>query len=199
MKSSPTCLIMVIYMTVKNQRPIEFINKCGYIVDYRELEKAILWYQKKPTTSKKSIYTHGYYPAVSIHKEKIHVHRLLMMYWTGEVMPTNSIVHHIDGNKLNSSKNNLSVVNNSEHQRYHNKGKTISEEHRLKISDNNRLRKGKRTKAKRTDVTPFMVYNLKHAGMSFNKISIKYGMDWGCVKQRYSDFIHDNPELMGVE
>lgn len=190
------CLIVVICMTVKNQKPIKFINKCGCIVDYQELERAILWYQKKPTISKKTIYMHGCYPAVSIHKKKIHVHRLLAMYWEGKMILENNIVHHIDANKLNSLKNNLSVINSSEHQSYHNKGKTLSEEHRVKISINNRLRKGKRAKPKRTDVTPVMVYNLKQQGMSFNQISIKYCIDWGCVKQRYNDFIHDNPELL---
>lgn len=41
---------------VKIQRKIEFINNCCAVVDYDELEKAILWYSCKPTISKKSIY-----------------------------------------------------------------------------------------------------------------------------------------------
>ena len=43
------------------------------------------------------------------------------------------------------------------------------------------------------------VYNLKLQGYSFNKISQTLGLDWGCVKQRYEDFIHDNPELLKEE
>ncbi|MEB6231413.1 hypothetical protein [Mammaliicoccus sciuri] len=54
-------------MTVNNQKPIEFNNVANCIVDYRELEKAILWIQDKPTLSKKKIYMHGHYPCVSIH------------------------------------------------------------------------------------------------------------------------------------
>ena len=36
-------------MMVKSQKRIEFINDCNCIVDYNELEKAIIWYQQKPT------------------------------------------------------------------------------------------------------------------------------------------------------
>ena len=65
---------------VKIQRKIEFINNCCAVVDYDELEKAILLYSCKPTISKKHIFMYGNYPAVSIGKDKIHIHRLMMMY-----------------------------------------------------------------------------------------------------------------------
>ena len=42
-------------MTVNNQKPIKFNNVANCIVDYRELEKAILWIQDRPTLSKKKI------------------------------------------------------------------------------------------------------------------------------------------------
>lgn len=41
-----------------------------------------------------------------------------------------------------------------------------------------------------------MVYNLHEKGISFNEISKKLNLDWECVKQRYKDAIHDNPELI---
>lgn len=40
-------------MTVKEQKKISFVNECGCIVDEEDLAKAILWYQKHPTLSKK--------------------------------------------------------------------------------------------------------------------------------------------------
>ena len=46
---------------VKIQRKIEFINNCCAVVDYDELEKAILWYSCKPTISKKHIFMYGNY------------------------------------------------------------------------------------------------------------------------------------------
>ena len=53
-------------MIVKSQKRIEFINDCNCIVDYNELEKAIIWYQQKPTSRLRHIYLHGKYPAISI-------------------------------------------------------------------------------------------------------------------------------------
>lgn len=45
----------------------------------------------------------GNYPAVTIFKEKIHIHRLLMMYWNGiRKLDKNTYVHHINENKLNA-------------------------------------------------------------------------------------------------
>ena len=112
-------------MTVKKQKKINFVNDCEAIVDYKELENAILWYSDSPVTSVKHIYMHGKYPAVSIGKDKIHIHRLLMMYWLDSKIPTEFSVHHIDENRLNASKNNLSVVLNSDHN--HRKDVSISD------------------------------------------------------------------------
>ena len=140
-------------MIVKFQKKIEFINDCNCIVDYEELEKAMLWYQDKPTSRLKHIYMFGNYPAVTIFKEKIHIHRLLMMYWNGiRKLDKNTYVHHIDENKLNASKDNLMFINASLHQSKHNKGKTISDYQKEKIRMSNHLRKGikKHIKNKRT-------------------------------------------------
>lgn len=51
-------------------------------------------------------------------------------------------VHHDDYCKLNNEPDNLKVISKSEHRRLHNKGKTLSEEHRRKIGEKN---KGKLT------------------------------------------------------
>lgn len=183
---------------IKEQKQISFINDCNAIVDYSELTKAVLWYAKSPVVSKKHIYMHGKYPAVSIHKEKIHIHRLLMMYWMGGNLPRDYFVHHIDENKLNATKDNLSLVFSSTHQSHHNKGKIISDKQKNQIREFNHAQKGKRRKYK-VKISAKQVYDLKIQGYSFNKISQILGLDWGCVKQRYNDFIHDNPELLKGE
>ena len=111
-------------MIVNQQKKINFINDCDCIVDYEELENAILWYQDKPTSRLKHIYLHGNYPAVSIYNKKIHIHRLLMMYWNNIKMLSRKIyVHHKDENKLNASKDNLIFMEDIIHQSKHNKGK----------------------------------------------------------------------------
>lgn len=127
-------------MIVKYQKPIEFINNCNCIVDYKELERAILWYQDRPSSRLRKIYLYGKYPCITIFKEKIHVHRLLVMYWQDN-KNIDKYVHHIDNDKLNCSKSNLKQMNIKEHQSYHNKGKKISEEHKKKIIKYNKSRK----------------------------------------------------------
>lgn len=182
---------------IKNQKKITFINDCNVVVDYSELEKAVLWYAAHPVQSEKHIYMHGEYPAVSIGKSKLHIHRLLMMFWLNCIIPSSFCVHHIDGNKMNAQMNNLAVVNVSIHQSAHNKGKKLSESHKQKIRESNHLRKGKRHKYK-INVSPKTVFELKNNGYSFNQISKMLNLDWGCVRQRYQDYIHDNPELLEV-
>lgn len=129
-------------MRAKTQKPIFFKNTCNCIVDYIELEKAILWMQEFNTHSKKKIYLFGKYPGVTIGNKKIHVHRLLLMYWEGRILDRKEYSHHIDGNKLNSSRDNLEIMDCSVHQSIHNKGKAISEEHKEAIRVYNRKRKG---------------------------------------------------------
>lgn len=129
-------------MIVKTQKKIEFINDCQCIVDYNELENAIIWYQNKPTSRLKHIYMHGNYPAITIFKEKLHIHRLLMEYWLKTKIPSDYYVHHLNGNKKDVTKENLSLIYSSTHQREHNKGKTISEYQKAKIRESNSKRKG---------------------------------------------------------
>ena len=183
-------------MIITQQKPIKFINDCECIVDETELEKAIIWYQKLPTAQIKHIYMHGSYPAVSIHREKLHIHRLLMLYWNGGTLPNNQQVHHKNGNKKDARSINLILVQSGKHQSMHNKGKVLSDKTREAIIRFNRSRKGCRMKRKRVDVTPQMVLQYKKNGMTFNQISKLTNLDWGCVKQRYIDAIHDNPKLV---
>lgn len=185
-------------MMVNIQRKIRFVNDCNAIFDDDELEKAIIWYAKSPVVSLKHIYMHGNYPAVSIHDKKVHIHRLLMMYWLNCILPSNYFAHHIDGNKLNASKENLSIVFAATHQSQHNRGKTLSDIHRKKIADNNRKRKGKRRRYTKP-IPAKQVYDLKNQGYNFNQISKMLKLDWNCVKQRYDDYINDNPNLLEEE
>ena len=184
-------------MSLKSQRPIRFVNNCNCIVDNNELAEAILWFSDKPVISMKRISLHGVYPCVSIGAKKIHIHRLLVMYRENRrALPTSTHVHHINGNKLDCSKGNLELVDGPVHTSCHNKGRAISDNTRLAIIRFNQSRKGYRAKQRRPDITPQIVFQKRNEGMSFNQISILYNLDWGCVKQRYQDAIHDNPELL---
>lgn len=187
--------LMEVWM-VKEQKKIEFINDCNANVDYKELESAILWYADKPTFSKKYIYMHGQYPAVSIGKEKIHIHRLLMSYWLNTRIPTEFSVYHIDEDRLNAAKENLSVILNSTHNSKHNKGKTVTPKMLERILRMNHSRKDTRQPYKRKDVSTEEVKRLLDMGYSKNKIAKELNCDWSTIKAREKD-IFDNPELLG--
>lgn len=178
-------------MIVNQQKPIKIINRCACIVDENELTNAILWYSGKPVVANKKIYMHGKYPAVSIYNEKIHVHRILMMFWLQRKMKKNEYSHHIDGNRKNASKDNLCLMDSIEHQRKHNAGKTLSLEHRQKISNTNRRRAGTKHK-KRVTICLEELSRLIDNGWSISKMARHFNCDWTTIKSR----IHDNPELV---
>lgn len=91
-------------MIVNEQKLIEFKNNCNCNLDYQELKNAIMWFSSKPVTRLKTIFIQGDYPAISIYGTKIHVHRILMMYWCRRKLDTTEYVHHKDRDKLNSKK-----------------------------------------------------------------------------------------------
>jgi len=183
---------------LKSQKQIQLVNRCGACFDAEELTKAMLWYARNPLQKLKSVSLHGRYPCVSLGKEKIHIHRLLAMYWNHGRLPEGYIVHHVDGNRLNASRENLVIRQRGNHSHMHNAGKKLTSDHKGKLSDANRLRKGCRHSYTRKDVTAEMVYSLKCEGMSYNQISKLLSLDWDQVKLRYDDYLHDNPELMEV-
>jgi hypothetical protein len=178
-------------LIIKEQKKIHFINDCNAIVDYDELEKAILWYSKKPTSAIKHIYIHGNYPAVSIYKEKMHIHRLLMMYWMKRKLESNESVHHINGNKLNAMKNNLKLIENSKHLSFHNKGRIFTISHRIKLSEANKRRKGTKRK-KRVFIDENKLKEMILNGLSINAIAKHFHCDWSTIRSR----LNDNPELL---
>ena len=178
-------------MIVKRQKDIKFKNECGCIVDYQMLKEAILWYQSKPTASNKKIYLHGNYPAVSIHNKKIHVHRLIMMYFLKRKLKSNEHIHHKNHNKFDARIENLELLDASKHLSNHNSGRKFSKEHRKKIAYANKKRRGIKIK-KRVNID---IEDLKEKiknGWSINKIAKFYNCDWSTVKNR----IFENPELL---
>jgi hypothetical protein len=110
-------------MIVNKQKLIEFNSPVEVIFDKDDLREAILWYSPKPVARLKHVFLHGRYYAVSIYDEKIHVHRLLMMYWLKRDLERDEYVHHVNGNRFNNLKENLAIITASEHQSAINKGK----------------------------------------------------------------------------
>jgi len=177
-------------MIVKKQKPIKFINACNCLVNLFELEQAILWYQNKPTAQLKKIYMRGRYPAVSIHNKKMDVHRLMMMYWLKRDLGTDEYVHHLR-DRFNCLPNNLTLTTAKEHGSIHNKGKILSADHKRKIGEASRRRKGIRIK-KRCNIPAEQLKEMLNQNMSINAIAKHFGCDWSTIKRR----IIQSPELL---
>ena len=182
-------------MTLKHQKDIRIINSCNAIYDEDLLKKAILWYSTAPVKQSKKVFLYGNYAAIAIGKDKIHIHRLIGLYFLG-LRKCNRHFHHINGNKMDNKAGNIACIEPRIHLSRHNKGRKPSTNTIRSTIEANRRRKGCRTRPHRADVTPEQVYEMRVAGLSFNQISQHFRLDWGCVKQRYEDFIHDTPELL---
>lgn len=178
-------------MIVNKQHPIKFTNTCNCIVDFNLLEKAILWWQEKPTAKTKKIYIHGKYPAVSIHNEKIHIHRLLASYKVGRKLLRNEYAHHLNHNKLDASISNIDIIDASIHQSIHNKGKVLSKVHREKIGKANESRRGMKLK-KRVDISLSELKKFILNGESISAMARYFNCDYSTVKNR----IYEHPNLL---
>ena len=123
-------------MIINEQKPIEFINQCNCDVNLELLEAAILWFANGKNVARlKKIFIYGRYPAISIYEQKIHIHRLLCMYFYDRELDSLEYVHHIDGDRLNAQMYNLRLMGASEHQSQANKGKPHNPEHRKRAAD----------------------------------------------------------------
>jgi hypothetical protein len=178
-------------MIINKQKPIAFNSPTEVLFDQEELAKAILWYSDKPVSRLKHVFLYGKYYAVSIYEQKIHIHRLLMMFWLKRDLQHNEYVHHKNGNRFNNLRENLDVVFSSDHQSRHNKNKILSDTHRKKISEANKKRVGMKFR-KRVAINLADLKNRIMKGESINHIAKCYGCDWSTIKSR----IYENPELV---
>ena len=122
-------------MIVNEYKEIQFLNECRAVFNAKDLERAINWYSDKPVARLKRIFTYGEYPAVSIYDEKIHIHRLLAMYYEQRDLDSAEYVHHLDGDKLNALRDNIVIQSASDHQRQANKGRKQTPNHIAKRID----------------------------------------------------------------
>lgn len=96
---------------------------------FTQKESAKLFYsleKNKKWNGGKIISSHGY---VQIHKPNhpycddrgyVYEHRLVIEKQICRYLSTNEVIHHIDGNKLNNSLENLRLMTNEEHSKFHN-------------------------------------------------------------------------------
>jgi len=181
-------------MTILRQRPLVFDNACGCVVDEEILARAMLAFTDKPLLSRKRIFMYGRYPAISIHGQKIHIHRLVAWYCLATSLVAHLVVHHRDGNPLNCAVANLAIITDSIHATNHLKGRSLSAAHKAKIAKANRARKGHQI-AKRVDIDLGVLHEMLAQGRSINAIARHFHVDWSTISAR----IHENPELVKAE
>ena len=116
-----------------------------------------------------------------------------MQYWLRTRIPFEYSVHHLNENKLDARKENLSLILNKAHNSKHNKGRVFSESHRRKISMANHNRKGLKMK-KRISIPLEELKTFLVEGKSINWIASHYGCDWSTIRNR----IYTNPGLAEV-
>ena len=82
----------------------------------------------------RKIWIDGGYKEFSFNKKNIQLHRHLWEQDNG-LIPEGSVVHHIDGDKLNNNLDNLECMPRSDHTKLHIIGHTLSEKTKKKISE----------------------------------------------------------------
>lgn len=182
-------------MRPKKQERLIFRNKAWCIFDEALLEDAVLWIAEGNIKRTKTIFMQVKYPCINIEHKRIHVHRLIMCYISKRILDYKEYVHHIDWNKLNSSLDNLEIMDSSIHQSLHNKDKKLTVEHRRKIAEANRRRKWIKLKKHREDIWITEVYKLLNSWYSINKISKTLWAGWSTIKSRVNE-IHENKDLL---
>ena len=133
-------------MKIIKQKPIEFNNKANANFEDWQLEQAILWKsQVLPVCRLKTVFMYGRYPAISIHGDKFHIHRLLVSWFYKRNLKREEYVHHKDGNTSNAKLGNLELIDSKKHQSITNKGRKQTPEwiHK-RISKTANARRGKK-------------------------------------------------------
>lgn len=172
------------------KRPYGFKNLCNAIYDESLLLSAFHWYidgnyPPKRQRDKQSIFSGGYpgYPCVSVNREQVNIHILIMMYKLNVRELDGYIVHHKDENILNANIDNLVLLTRAEHNAIHHENKHVSSDTRRKLSiktkSNNRRR----------DISGADVYRMRESGMIWRDIGKAYNAHKDTVRSRYKDYL----------
>ena len=123
---------------METHQQIIFENTCGCIVDLELLSRALIWHvDGYSLRTERQIYLQNGYPTVSKGGLQVPVHRLVAMYTQREKISSSMVCHHIDGNMLNASADNIGVMPFGRHVSMHLTGRTrvFTDEHRKHMSE----------------------------------------------------------------
>lgn len=183
------CKIIVAYekaiKALEKQIPKKhFKNECECIVDYEMLYTAI-----NNKCKSKNCYCHNEYrivlrnnyPTVCINRKRYYVHILIGEFIYGRIRK-GYVIHHKDKNKLNAMSDNLELMTNRKHIKFHGEERK-GIDYRSENGKRNSINAAVQAR-RRNDVTTEKVRELKNKGLTINEIAEELNCGINTVNRR---------------
>lgn len=113
-KTCKHCKVEFYVPKYRDKTAIYCSRRCSALDKPLQSEKAR---NNSPIMARKGKTEKKQYKEITINGKRVRVHRFLMEVALGRKLESWEHVHHIDGNHLNNSIENLEVLSNSEHQK----------------------------------------------------------------------------------
>lgn len=159
---------------------MKFIKQANVIFDQKDLEMAICDLTDRPKEEYKISIRNSYLCFCIGHKHH-YVHRVLGELYFGDL--TGYAIHHVNGEKLDNTKENLQKITNTEHTKLHHLGKDFRTETGMMKSV-----KGMASKRKRTDVKSEDVRALREKGMTYKELAERFKCGQSVIQNRILDW-----------
>lgn len=161
-----------------------FKNECECIVDYEMLYTAI-----NNKCKSKNCYCHNEYrivlrnnyPTVCINRKRYYVHILIGEFIYGRIRK-GYVIHHKDKNKLNAMSDNLELMTNRKHIKFHGEERK-GIDYRSENGKRNNINAAVQAR-RRNDVTTEKVRELKNKGLTINEIAEELNCGINTVNRR---------------
>lgn len=161
-----------------------FKNECECIVDYEMLYTAI-----NNKCKSKNCYCHNEYrivlrnnyPTVCINRKRYYVHILIGEFIYGRIRK-GYVIHHKDKNKLNAMSDNLELMTNRKHIKFHGEERK-GIDYRSENGKRNSINAAVQAR-RRNDVTIEKVRELKNKGLTINEIAEELNCGINTVNRR---------------
>lgn len=161
-----------------------FKNECECIVDYEMLYTAI-----NNKCKSKNCYCHNEYrivlrnnyPTVCINRKRYYVHILIGEFIYGRIRK-GYVIHHKDKNKLNAMSDNLELMTNRKHIKFHGEERK-GIDYRSENGKRNSINAAVQARRK-NDVTTEKVRELKNKGLTINEIAEELNCGINTVNRR---------------